>query len=209
MSRPAKGNRSLSRLLDDEHVYGSNSIPAVNHGSDTTERYPEIEREALLYAIKEQNVTAVTYLAEIIHTSCFYGTLGWCTDLPRLDALLSSGKIDPNVRDPMGNRPIDAACARGDSPILQRLYAVTTASDIQDGSGNTLMHLATKGSHYAMVEFLIKERADINTANEACSIPLQLATNSEVRRLLVDNSAKMHPVDHSDRLMRDAIHTML
>ncbi|KAH7002967.1 ankyrin repeat-containing domain protein [Fusarium venenatum] len=221
MSRPAKGNRSLVNIAvknrDLEIVtfhcgLDRVSLNGISHDYWTMSMCMDLipfPRSIMAQLLRNATPKSNERLFSECHGCDIFSRNHPHALLLRLDALLSSGKIDPNVRDPMGNRPIDAACARGDYPIFQRLCAVTTASDIQDGSGNTLMQLATKGSHYAMVEFIIKERADINTANEACSIPLQLATNSEVRRLLVDNSAKMHPVDHSDRLMRDAIHTML
>ncbi|CEF76018.1 hypothetical protein FGSG_10569 [Fusarium graminearum PH-1] len=90
-------------------------------------------------------------------------------------ALLSSGKSDPNAHGLLRQLPLHLACEIGTLPIVQRLYAATTTTDIEDTSGNTPLHIASMGGHYAVVDFLIKEGADINALNQTSETPLHLA----------------------------------
>ncbi|KAH7174004.1 uncharacterized protein B0J16DRAFT_365522 [Fusarium flagelliforme] len=135
------------------------------------------------------NVEApVAYFAEALDASCFDNALEAAVTtahLPCLDALLSSGKTDPNVRNMGGDLPLHAACASGSLPIVQRLYAVTTTTEIKDASGNTPLHLASTGGHVAVVEFLIENGADLNARNKALATPLRLA--------IIDESAGAFP----------------
>ncbi|KAJ4094512.1 hypothetical protein NW760_012659 [Fusarium oxysporum] len=159
--------------------------------------------DVLVFAIRSRKATAVTYFAETIDESCFHSALevaATTPDLPCLDALLSSGKVDPNARSLMGDLPLHAACASGTLSIVQRLHAVTTTTDIKDASGNTPLHLASKGGHYAVVEFLIKEGADSYAKNLSTETPVQLAIQNgheAVRRLFVENNAILDSVDNS------------
>ncbi|KLP14431.1 Uncharacterized protein LW94_1180 [Fusarium fujikuroi] len=171
---------------------------------------PKCSQELLLFAIKSKNATAVAYLAEALDASCFDSALKVATTtahLPCLDALLSSGKTDPNVRDVDGGLPLHAACVSGALPIVQRLYAVTTTTHILDDLGNTPLHLASMGGHVAVVEFLIRSGADINASNEGLDTPLDLAIiNGEtaVQKLLLENGARLDGVDESTGALHDA-----
>ncbi|KAL7764101.1 hypothetical protein ACKLNR_005246 [Fusarium oxysporum f. sp. zingiberi] len=167
-------------------------------------------QDLLLFAIKSKNATAVAYFAEALDASCFDSALevaATTAHLPCLDALLSSGKTDPNARDVEGALPLHAACASGALPIVQRLYAVTTTTHIKYASGNTPLHLASMGGHVAVVEFLIRKRADINATNKDLETPLQFAIrNGEtaVRKLLLENGARLDTVDESAGALPDA-----
>ncbi|KAF4333390.1 zinc finger protein [Fusarium beomiforme] len=159
--------------------------------------------DVLHFAIRSRKATAVTYFADTIDKSCFNSALevaATAAHLPCLNALLSSGKVDPNARSSKGDLPLHTACASGTLPIVQRLHAVTTTTDIEDASGNTPLHLASKGGHDAVVEFLIKEGADINLHNRSLMTPIQLAIQNgheAVRRLLIENNAILDLVDNS------------
>ncbi|KAF5697106.1 zinc finger protein [Fusarium globosum] len=170
---------------------------------------PECSQELLLFAIKSKNATAVAYLAEALDASCFDSALevaATIAHLPCLDALLSSGKTDPNAHDVDGGLPLHAACASGALPIVQRLYAVTTTSH-KYVSGNTPLHVASRGGHVAVVEFLIRKGEDINASNKDLETPLEFAIrNGEtaVRKLLLENGARLDTVDESDGALPDA-----
>ncbi|RKK19466.1 hypothetical protein BFJ66_g11558 [Fusarium oxysporum f. sp. cepae] len=166
-------------------------------------------QDLLLFAIKSKNATAVAYFAEALDASCFDSALevaATTAHLPCLDALLSSGKTDPNARDVEGALPLHAACASGALPIVQRLYAVTTTTHIKYASGNTPLHLASWGGHVAVVEFLIRKGADINATNKDLETPLQFAIRNggtAVRKLLLENGARLDTVDESAGALPD------
>ncbi|CAJ0546596.1 Ff.00g012230.m01.CDS01 [Fusarium sp. VM40] len=175
-------------------------------------------RDLVLFAIRSEKATAVAYLAQALDGSCFDSGFDSALEaaattghLPCLDALLSSGKTDPNSGDMEGALPLHAACASGALSIVERLYAVTTTSHIAHASGNTPLHSASVGGHVAVVEFLIKKGADINAANILLKTPLQLATrNGEmaVRRLLLENGARLDTVDEPAGALPDANRVM-
>lgn len=170
----------------------------------------ECSRELLLYAIMTRNATAVAYFAQALDASCFDSALkvaATTAHLPCLDALLSSGKTDPNARDIEGALPLHAACASGALSIVERLYAVTTTSHVESHSKNTPLHLASMGGHVAVVEFLIKKGADSNATNKDLETPLQLATRNgktAVRKLLLENDPRFYTVDESAGALPDA-----
>ncbi|RFN48947.1 hypothetical protein FIE12Z_6794 [Fusarium flagelliforme] len=171
-------------------------------------------QDILLFSITLKNVTAVAYFAEALDASCFDNALEAAVTtahLPCLDALLSSGKTDPNVRNMGGDLPLHAACASGSLPIVQRLYAVTTTTEIKDASGNTPLHLASTGGHVAVVEFLIENGADLNARNKALATPLRLAISygeTAVQKLLLENGARLDTVDESAGAFPDANRVM-
>ncbi|RGP60195.1 zinc finger protein [Fusarium sporotrichioides] len=164
---------------------------------------PETLPDALAIAITLRDVTAVAYLAENIDASCFGDALviaSLTAHLPCLDVLLSSGKADPNARNSEKSLPLHTACAFGTLPIIRRLYAVTTTTDMLDAEGNTPLHLASKHGNVEAVEFLIKEGSDINAKNHHVEKPLHLAVQynrEDVQRLLLDNGAKWEPLASS------------
>lgn len=166
--------------------------------------------DILTFAIRSKNATAVAYFAQTLDASCFYNTLEVAATtghLPCLDALLSSGKTDPNVYDLISALPLHVACASGALPIVERLYAVTTTTHIEYASGNTPLHLASMGGHVAVVEFLIKKGADINATNKDLETALQFAIrNGEtaVRKLLLENGARLDTVDEPAGALPDA-----
>ncbi|KAG4284400.1 hypothetical protein FPRO06_08779 [Fusarium proliferatum] len=171
---------------------------------------PKCSQELLLFAIKSKNATAVAYFAEALDASCFDSALevaATIAHLPCLDAVLSSGKTDPNARDVDGGLPLHKACASGALPIVQRLYAVTTTPHIMYASGNTPLHLASMGGHIAVVEFLLRNGADINASNKGLETPLEIAIrNGEtaVQKLLLENGARSDTVDESASALLDA-----
>ncbi|KAF0645692.1 hypothetical protein FPSE5266_00755 [Fusarium pseudograminearum] len=121
---------------------------------------PDNFQRILRIAIISRNATATTYFAETFDAPVLHKALGLAVKvahLPCLDALLSSGKTDPNTRLPNGDLPLHVACWSGALPIIQRLYSITTTTDITDLSGNTPLHLASRGGHDEAVDFLIKK----------------------------------------------------
>ncbi|CAG7555173.1 unnamed protein product [Fusarium equiseti] len=167
-------------------------------------------QDLLLFAIESEKTTAVAYFADALDASCFNRALEFVittAHLPCLDALLSSGKADPNARDLLGALPLHYACASGALPIVQRLYAVTTTTRINDVSGDTPLHVASMGGHVAVVEFLIKKGADINATNKRFETPLRFAEvygKTAVRKLLLENGAILNTVDESGGASPDA-----
>lgn len=120
--------------------------------------------------------------------------------LPCLDALLSSGKTDPNTRLSNGDLALHVACASGSIPIIRRLYSVTTTIGMKNNIGNTPLHLASKCGRYEAVEFLIQRGADINAQNQFSMTPLLLAIENgheAVQMLLLENGAELDAVDTS------------
>ncbi|CVK91852.1 uncharacterized protein FPRN_09654 [Fusarium proliferatum] len=171
---------------------------------------PKCSKELLLFAIKSENATAVAYFAEALDTSCFDGALmvaAMTGHLACLDALLSSGKTDPNARNVDGGLPLHMACARGALSIVQRLYALTTTTHIMYASGNTPLHLATMSNRAAVAEFLIRKGADINASNKDLETPLEIAISNgatAILKLLLENGARSDTVDESDDALPDA-----
>ncbi|KAJ4116175.1 hypothetical protein NW768_011148 [Fusarium equiseti] len=164
----------------------------------------------LLLAISMKYATAVAYFAEALDASCFNNALDVAAataHLPCLDILLSSGKTDPNACDLEGTLPLHTACVSGVLPIVQRLYALTTTTNIENASGNTPLHLASMGGYVAVVEFLIGKGADINATNKDLLTPLQLAIRNgktEVRKLLLDSGARLDEIDEAIAALPDA-----
>ncbi|CAF3523165.1 unnamed protein product [Fusarium graminearum] len=167
-------------------------------------RYPPRNIDYVLYfAIRSRNVTATAYFAEHLHVSIFHRALEIAVEvayLPCLDALLSSGKTDPNTRLSNGDLALHVACASGSIPIIRRLYSVTTTTDMKNNIGNTPLHLASKCGRYEAVEFLIQRGADINAQNQFSMTPLLLAIENgheAVQMLLLENGAELDAVDTS------------
>ncbi|EYB33484.1 hypothetical protein FG05_30074 [Fusarium graminearum] len=162
---------------------------------------PDVFQHILHFAIRSRNATATAYFAETFDVSTFHGALELAVEaahLPCLDALLLSGKTDPNTRNLKGDLPLHVACESGAIPIIQRLYSVTTTTDIKGASGNTPLHLAAKGGHYEAVEFLVERGAYINAMNESFQTPLKLAKQNgheAVQRLLLENGADINAID--------------
>ncbi|KAL6922418.1 hypothetical protein FSST1_006444 [Fusarium sambucinum] len=163
---------------------------------------PEYLKLVLFHAIKERRTNILTYFLEHIDAPCFdyalHLALRTC-NIPYLDALLSSGKTDPNAADIFGQLPLHYACASGQLRIVQSLYAVTTETYGKDILGYTPLDLASTRGHDTVVEFLIENGADVNAENDDSKTPLQLATekgHEEVRRRLLDCGAKLDSVDN-------------
>ena len=175
---------------------------------------PRHSQDLLLLAINSNRATAVAYLAEVLDATCFDGALELAVTKARLsclDSLLSSGKADPNARNAEGALALHAACALGALPIVKRLYAVTTTSHVIYASGDTPLHLASNGGHAAVVEFLIKNGADINAMSRDRQTPLQSAIKNgkmAVRELLLENGARLDLVEESAGALPDA-HRMM
>lgn len=203
-SQPGYGSTTASAML---HPF-SRAIMAQLLRIDSLKR----SKYLLVRAIETKNATAVAYFAEALDASCFDSALeiaATTAHLPCLDALLSSGKTDPNARNMEGALPLHAACVSGSLPVVQRLYAVTTTTDIENALGYTPLHLASMGGHVAVVEFLIEKGADINATNKDLKTPspLQFAIRNgktAVRELLIEKGARLDTVEESAGALSDA-----
>ncbi|KAF4989706.1 hypothetical protein FDECE_14621 [Fusarium decemcellulare] len=177
---------------------------------------PDVLENALLLAIRSKKVMAVRYLAENIdvrYLNEFKSALEVAVrteHLPCIDALLSSGKADANVRNSAGALPLHVACQVGSLPTVQRLHALTTTPDLKDLEGKSLLHLAIAHRHEGVALWILQNgvcEADINASDKDGQTPLILAFKNgyeEVAKVLIKKTANLE--DHNgDSLFHWAI----
>jgi hypothetical protein len=143
-------------------------------------------------AIREGNTMGVGIFAENIDITDMPKILEYAVksgNLPCLDSLLVSSKVNTNDLNPSGPELFHMACSDGNLAIVKRLSTLTTdinKADRQDA--NTPLHSASGGGHDAVVTFLLEEGAEINAENYDGKTPLQMALDNShhgTQKLLV------------------------
>ncbi|RBR14483.1 uncharacterized protein FIESC28_07719 [Fusarium coffeatum] len=132
-------------------------------------------------AIREGNIIGVGIFADNIDSTDLPKALEYAAEignLPCLDTLLASSKVNPEALNLAGPRLFHIACSDGNLAIVKRLS--TLAIDIHNVNrdGNKPLHSASIGGHNAVVTFLLEEGADIKAKNKHGKTPLQLAIES-------------------------------
>ncbi|WCR53691.1 MAG: Phosphocholine transferase AnkX [Wolbachia endosymbiont of Ctenocephalides orientis wCori] len=107
-----------------------------------------------------------------------------------VEILLNHDKINVIIKDKDGLTPLRWA---KDVGIVVSLIEKGANVNAKDNDGNTLLHLAAKDGHTAVVELLIGKGVDI-TANNSNEMPLNL-TNDEAIRAKLEKYAKSKELD--------------
>ena len=86
-------------------------------------------------------------------------------------ALLSSRRVDPDVRDRFGNTPLIVA-AQNDRKRISKLV-VKAGADLNaaNARGNAALHYCYAYGHFDLAEFLERKGADVSARNEAGVAP--------------------------------------
>lgn len=136
---------------------------------------PDILWSSLLLAVRSERDMAIRYLATRIDAECFNGpenileVAASTGNLLCINALLSSGKVNPNVRNSAGLLPLHSACTSGSLPAVQRLYALTTSDDLNDSEGHPPIHLAADADQADVVLWILQTTTrgiDVNTRDK-------------------------------------------
>jgi glutaminase len=98
-----------------------------------------------------------------------------------------------------------SAASLGDFEAIDRLHAGKTNLSAGDYDMRTPLHLASHGSHFEIVKYLVAvAKVDINSKDRWGSTPLDDARTHEVRDFLIDNGAK-HGSQQMSGALRETI----
>ena len=122
-----------------------------------------------------------------IHIACMYFRL------KSLKVLLSCESCDPNQQNAEGDTAYHIVCSMRTGRELQFLEVLTStpginptlvnhdgiaSCDVVDNDGNTLLHIACAKGNTAIVELLVKNRANVLTLNHEGNAPIHIACNN-------------------------------
>ncbi|CAK7242632.1 MAG: hypothetical protein STHCBS139747_004128 [Sporothrix thermara] len=105
----------------------------------------------------------------------------WTMDTLRL--LLDRGNANPEVRDNIGRTPLLWAATNGNLQLVEALLNGSLGGAVADVSasnnrGRSALHLAAEANHEAMVQLLLKYKADPNAISDGGWTPLHNAVQN-------------------------------
>ena len=151
-----------------------------------------------------------------IHIACQYGRLD------SLKVLLCCTNRNPNQQNAAGNTALHIVCRKRNSSELQFFQVLTSTPGINptlvnhegiapfevvDNDGNTLLHIACAKGNSTMVDFLVKNGADVLTQNRHGDAPIHIACrHSQLNCLKVILSSKSCNPNQQNHWQDTALH---
>ncbi|XP_026286770.1 BRCA1-associated RING domain protein 1-like [Frankliniella occidentalis] len=118
-----------------------------------------------------------------LHVACIKG------NVDRIRTLLSAN-ASPNTKDNAGWTPLHEAAIRGFTEVVELLLKAGALIDVP-GTGNvTPLHEAVIYNHIAIVKSLVAHGADIHARSSDGKTPIDLATSSEIKEVLLNTEPK-------------------
>lgn len=101
-----------------------------------------------------------------------------------MEYLSKKADVGAAAMDDMG--AIHFAAQKGHLEVVRILVASGVPVKSINRKGMTALHYAAQGSHKELAKYLIKKGSNVNAKNKAGKTPVDLATNEEVRSVMLD-----------------------
>lgn len=108
----------------------------------------------------------------------------WSGHTKVVEYLSKKADVGAAAVDDMG--AIHFAAQKGHLEVVRILVSSGVPVKSTNRKGMTALHYAAQGSHKELAKYLIKKGSNVNAKNKAGKTPVDLATNEEVRSVMLD-----------------------
>eukprot|EP00040_Diaphanoeca_grandis_P025102 m.138650 g.138650 ORF g.138650 m.138650 type:complete len:1017 (-) comp30009_c1_seq1:47-3097(-) len=172
-------NRSESLLWADLSPRRSNRVKPLTERQQLALAMKQSADDALLVNVNRRNASGETPLHQVVIKG----------DVKMVARIIAKGsKVD--TVDYAGWTPLHEACNHGFSEIAEMLIKHGARVNAQGCDNDTPLHDAAVNSHINVVRVLLKANADVNAKNRHKHCPIDVTTDADIYKLLLDNGAQ-------------------